>query len=69
MNTYHATMYIGPKTYRVTAKANDRADALHKIASVAASRFPNTTAKIELVEPEQIGEGALESLKKMFGFK
>lgn len=69
MNTYHATMYIGPKTYRVTAKATDRDDALHKIASVAASRFPNTTAKIELVEPEQIGDGALESLKKMFGFK
>jgi hypothetical protein len=66
MNTYHGTMHIGYKTYRVTAKADSRESAMHKIAVVAASAFPGKTAKVELVEPEQIGEGAMEFLKNMF---
>lgn len=69
MSTYHATMQVGEKTYRVTAKADNRNEAMHKIATVAASAFPGQTAKVEMVEPEQIGDGAMDFLKNIFGFK
>lgn len=69
MNTYHATMYVGEKTYRVTAKADSMESAKHKIATVAASSFPGQTAKVEMVEPENIGEGTVEFLKRIIGLK
>ena len=69
MNTYHATMYVGEKTYRVTAKADSMESAKHKIATVAASSFPGQMAKVEMVEPENIGEGTVEFLKNIFGIK
>lgn len=69
MNTYHATMYVGEKTYRVTAKADSLESAKHKIATVATSAFPGKAARVEMVQPENVGEGAVEFLKRIIGFK
>lgn len=62
-------MYIGEKKYRVKAKADNLESAKHKIATVAASAFPGQTAKIEIQEPEMVGDNAVEFLKKIIGFK
>ena len=67
--TYHATMYVGDKEYRVTAKADTLEQAKQKIATVAASAFPGQTAKVEMQQPERIGDGGLSFLKKILGFK
>lgn len=69
MNTYHGTMTVGDKTYRVTAKADTYQEAAQKVATVAASAFPGKTANIVLIPPERIGEGGLEFLKNIFGIK
>lgn len=69
MNTYHATMSVGDKTYRVTAKADSREGALQKIAHVAASSFPNQSdIKIEF-DPDRVGNETRDFLKNIFGFK
>jgi len=67
--TYHATMHVGEKKYRVTTKADSLEEAKYKIGATMATHFPGQTVKIEIKDPEMVESKGLAHLKKILGLK